>query len=71
MARNYDYGGMTAIQAQALKDQRERDAQQGLDFLADVHFSLPFLYGSLSGIRINLPPPGGFRLFPVETIPVL
>ena len=27
MARNYDYGGMTAIQAQALKDQRERDAR--------------------------------------------
>ena len=27
MVRNYDYGGMTAIQAQALKDQRERDAR--------------------------------------------
>ena len=25
MARHYDYSGMTAIQAQALKDQRERD----------------------------------------------
>lgn len=49
MARHYDYSGMTAIQAQALKDQRERDDRAAVASGNVDTNSAPYRHAKLNG----------------------